>query len=132
MKILSIDPGKTTGVCRADLDLKVICLCSLGMKEALILLRSFRSIDLVIVEASPQKTDNAVQREFHHRIMDWAKGSGFPYLNITPGAWKPVAKARKWAHPEALDQHQEDAYNILRYHIWEVFRKDIGVMRCLE
>lgn len=135
MKLLSIDPGKTTGIAYADLDKKSVFLIAVrDIKNLYVILSHIKlnDIDLTIVESSPSLHPDREQDTFHANLLNWLQVNGFRCIQVSPGTWKPVAKARGWDHPSALTQHESDAYNMIRHHVWTVFKKDIGELRCQD
>lgn len=48
---------------------------------------------------------------------------------ITPGSWKPFSAAQGWNHPEAKTQHEMDAYNLARFFLLLQSKIDIEVIQ---
>lgn len=131
MLYLAIDPGDTTGLClvhyfqTAPFN-KIKSLISLPWEDAQ--KQVYDWVDyapdiFLIFERSPEWKATSQQKEKVLWVTNIGKHlfevMGTPsFCVLSPGDWKPVAKARKWKHPKAKDQHQADAFNLFRYYIW--------------
>lgn len=117
MKILSIDPGQSTGICIYDSTDEHIELDTLTPLETEELLsdNTLRP-DVIIIETSP--IHGAVrQYVLVQRLCILAGSRCEKLVTVTPGLWKPLAKARNWANHCALDNHQRDAYFMLKWYM---------------
>lgn len=129
MKILSFDPGETTGIASVDTETKTCELRSWKVDPDTWVYVT-EDIDLILIEAHPANTNNHEQTRIYGMIFDSILASELPYIVIHQSSWKPIAKALKWRHPEAKSDHEQDAYNLVRYHLYNVFNKDIGAYKC--
>jgi len=138
MIYLSVDPGETTGICVAKYSvgwphswIEALISCPWeGAKERITTYVSLFPDTFLIVERSPKWKVDPTQSE----RVNWTIGVGKELYEImstpsicilSPGDWKPIAKARHWKHPAAKDQHQIDAFNLFRYYIWRKYRHEI-------
>lgn len=120
MKIISVDPGQTTGIAiaewdevsrptiRKQLSVNEMQACSAVLGEG---------ADVVVIERPPSRAGN-VNLAFDTTIRDLNALSGATRLVIfSPGDWKPFARSQDWdKSAPGSDQHQKDAYNLLRYY----------------
>jgi hypothetical protein len=117
MIIMSVDPGDTTGIFVYD--------TATGEKRYLIITADSiaNSVKMInpswlIVERKPQNEQwNQILRNQYDKITGvLPEGLNYELKLITPGIWKPVAKAMGWK-VTGVSQHVKDAYNILRYAV---------------
>ena len=133
MKILSIDPGETSGMCMATLDADVFTvdnLESLPYENLLDLIRlgEITDVEFMLVETYPvmSRTTDQITKVLKICIL---VEELFPMVKlriIYPSHWKYMAKTSKWKVPTGQDQHQKDAYNIMRFFIKDLYNLDTG------
>ncbi len=143
MLYLSVDPGDVTGICVAYWSDKpypshIDLLDSAPWDVAWWRIQNLLSnnpLIYTIVERSPQYKGEVKQLEKVQLIIDLAELTGEvaeleqPKLCVlAPGDWKPVAKARKWKHPAARNNHEADAFNLFRYYLWRTRRIEIDYL----
>lgn len=137
MLYLAIDPGDTTGICFTSFDPagirnEMYMLDSQpwgDAKKTIIKLSRLWTVRM-IVERSPQWKATEKQLSKVRWIINLGKvlskhNGEVSVAILSPGDWKPIAKARMWRHPEAKDKHQIDAYNLFRYYVWRNFRVEV-------
>jgi hypothetical protein len=113
MRAIAIDPGHTTGY--AIYDGEIVLIDSLSAEEFIKLLRNSDSWYSVFLESTPVLSSNNSQSFIHHSIEQEIMCRTTLIQFISPGVWKPFARAMAWRVPLAVNQHEKDAYNILRY-----------------
>lgn len=130
MIIISFDPGKSTGFARVDfnrfqnkVDLRFVATfysCEETIEQSAL---QIALADLIIIEKPPVnlRTGSDIEKVFT-TLSRLIKN---PEL-IYPASWKPIAKAQKWKCKLAKNNHEEDAYNLIRWYILKIFREDIG------
>jgi hypothetical protein len=116
--IACIDPGENTGIVVFDLAKHQVILSSaVSIDECDKLLDCF-SIDSLILEKKPAHDTWSDQlRSGYFLLQKWARIKGIPIHLITPGIWKPIAKANSWKSKSCKTQHEKDCMNMLRYWI---------------
>lgn len=131
MIVMSVDPGKSTGVCFVETthefeEVKVVYMATVKFPQVLFMI-SMDPPDLLIFETCPQygSNDQALRVEELRQIALLHKVES---LEVTPGNWKPFARANSWTNSVANSDHERDAYDILRWTILSKFGKDIGVV----
>jgi len=142
MVIVGLDPGISTGFCRLDQIEKSLgifvatefqTLSYSNLREFLV--SGLMTADVVVIERLPTYS---LTSELMH-ILDVVHDSirqhklsvetlhgevkVFDVKQISPGEWKPVAKARKWESSKARNQHERDAYCIAQYYVWTNLEK---------
>ena len=136
MKLLAVDPGETTGMCIVELDgpdPTLRALDSIPFEDMLGLIRDgeMANLDYMVIETFPTMTRTTEQIEKVLRISILMEEL-FPTVKlriIQPSWWKYMAKNGKWKVPQALDQHSADAYNIMRFFIYDLYNIDVGELK---
>jgi hypothetical protein len=122
VEIISIDPSaEATGIIRwKDTEHAITTLAltaTIGGAEAwlgLVLHSGFVGNILVERPAQGPGADPHTYEAFL-RILRLCDERDQPTVVISPGEWKPVAKARKWRGLDVWGPHANDAYLMLRY-----------------
>lgn len=133
LSFLAIDLGFNTGIAFVayDFDTQVVAYSEtktiIRMNMADISELIVKS-DTVILEKMPQKMDR-VLAEKYGGVIAYMEQIAMPLVMILPAHWKPLAKARKWHLYGKRTQHEEDAYNMMRYHIMIKYGQDIGDLK---
>jgi hypothetical protein len=119
--LLVIDPGETTGVAVFELtatEHELVQLYS-ATWEMFRQLVGYYEPEFVVIEGMPEH-GSVLQRTKLHRLYEL-----FPNATwISPGAWKPIAKAQAWKVPMAETPHERDAYNLARFWAMKTGRQD--------
>lgn len=122
MKIISFDPGLSTGICVLDDRLQILRLQTLSsddLFESLEKIVDLERPDRAVMERLPVYMSSSLVTilEFIRRYLkeDQSLVSKSVLISVSPGEWKPIAKSRKWSVGIGSDQHQKDAYCIARY-----------------
>lgn len=133
MKLLAVDPGETTGMCIVELDgykVEVKVIDSIPYEDMLGLIRDgeMAKLEYMIIETFPTmtRTTEQIKKVLNISIL---MEELFPMVKlriIQPSWWKYMAKNGKWKVPTATDQHSKDAYNIMRFFIYDLYNLDIG------
>lgn len=131
MRIMTIDPGDTTGIVIASLsyasrdedpETALVTIkqawevAGESVVPELDKLHSFPNV--VVVERSPILSTNAKQNALFHQLLQFLSFfENTRIIVVSPGEWKPIAKAQRWSKTPPLhkSQHVQDAINILRY-----------------
>lgn len=111
-RIVSCDAGATTGVCVYE--------AGVFTTHVLDNIRDFAKFlepkpALVIVEASPL-FGNPAQLERVSQVIFLCDVRDVPVRLVSPGNWKPVAKAQGWKLSN-VTQHEQDAYCMIRHYL---------------
>lgn len=132
MRLFCIDPGEQTGVVIYHEPVNIFVLATVSL-EACTKDIQFLEPAIVIIENKPKFHDwnDKLVGDFA-TLRDVCSEVGSEMIFITPGLWKPIAKAQKWRVPRAKTPHEKDAYNILRYFFFSHFKLDIGEDICLH
>lgn len=109
MRILSIDPGYTTGIAILDEDGAIessITVTHKGLFRNGFLnhLIAIAKPDVVLIEELPQNLVSVEMRELHSHISNWFKVAGFRVESIKPAQWKGLVQ-----RVEIPGQHARDA-----------------------
>jgi hypothetical protein len=120
IRIIGIDPGYSTGIVMIEItndDSRILTHTTIEgkspIKYIIDLLYSFPT-SKVIIERAPDFGDpsQAVRvNKITTAIMEINRDIVF----ISPGEWKPIARASNWSYPTANSQHEKDAYCIAKY-----------------
>lgn len=108
MRVVSFDPGHTTGVAVFDEDGAWVMGLTVG--SPVLGDRLFQGIvkmarpDAIIVESPPQFSRDPQTDSNYHAIKEWFLRAGFTVYEVNPGQWKGMVA------PEKISgQHQIDA-----------------------
>lgn len=123
MTIVSIDPGVTTGVAVRGSERGGTFLISYHMSDLEGILPLIWLAHTVLIETIPGNLIPPISSNAYPRMLELLLD--VECIRISPGHWKPIAKKLEWKVPAAKDQHQKDAYNMLRYWIRSTLEKDI-------
>ena len=124
MKIIVIDPGEANGLVAWEVGESPMFLMESNSSDMYDFLIENKA-DIVVVEDSAQLGD-AEQLIRVGLLLQWLRrNSECEVVRITPGEWKPIAKARNWK-VNSISKHTKDAYNILRYYLLSQEKIDIG------
>lgn len=131
MWIVGIDPGVNTGIVIAEKlsnnNYKVVYKTVYGANTPDILGLRDRVQKLVadtvfVVEAPPQFSTNSGTQYRYNVLIDQLHDLIHAPSNrlrvVSPGEWKPIAKAQRWARPVGWTRHEVDAYNLIRYYLY--------------
>jgi hypothetical protein len=131
MRIVAIDPGHTSGICVAELDtfarhtiLKQLYSWTWDWDQFPQVFTGYEA-DMYIVEGIPHFNPHPAQAHRYNETLRMLRGA----FIIDPPQWKPIAKAQSWKHPDADTQHENDAYNLLRFWYLTTYRADLGIAR---
>jgi hypothetical protein len=113
--VLAIDPGETTGTAILSLKDFSVFIASYSIDALLRSLTEMPYLDLILIEGTPAFSSNKDQNILHSRVSEVVMSLNVTYYVVYPGAWKPIAKAQGWKVPQAVNQHEKDAFNILRH-----------------
>lgn len=124
MRVLSIDPGMTTGIAVYDEDGNLECSMAVTLKglhrNGLFgYLVSQAKPDITLIEALPINNVTPEIRMIHSHITQWFKIAGYPVELIRPSQWKGLAK-----RVEIPGQHARDAATMAA---WWLAQKGIKV-----
>lgn len=127
MKILAIDPGVTCGVARFDSNIKATYISSYSYKDFMKKLRVSKPFDEIFIEGIPALSPNIIQVKIISEILlECSKLSSKVYI-IYPGEWKPISRAQHWNIIIADNQHEKDAFFILKFCAMKTMNIDISV-----
>jgi hypothetical protein len=117
MKIMSVDPGITTGIFFFD----TVTEEKWGREVPASIMDEVvehAKPEFLIVERKPynEKWDIVLRKQYENITVMLPAKLDITLKLITPGLWKPVVKAMKWK-VTGVSQHVKDAYNILRYAV---------------
>lgn len=126
MRVIAIDPGASTGIAIINLfPLKLKELCTVPLAQIEFQLTLFEP-DVIVIEKEPAfgvREQSALVRDIMLKCSQLTQAR---IEFILPMEWKPIAKAKEWQQKAGQDQHQKDAYNMLRFYIFKNFNQDIG------
>lgn len=129
MRIIAIDPGVNTGIAIVNLfPLKLIELCTVPLSGIEFQLSLFDPTD-IIIEKEPftgTKQQTLLVGEIFRKCKIITEAD---IHYIYPSEWKVIAKAKEWKQSAGIDQHQKDAYNMLRFFVLKKFNQDIGELQ---
>jgi hypothetical protein len=131
MNIIAFDTGMSTGIALvsrhwmnySNVFLKTVDELELSEFLSVLEMRSYnKRIDKVIIEKIPLSSQWILQRIYNrsHSVFNPST-----ICEIYPARWKPFAKAQNWTCSLAKTQHEEDAYNMLRYYIRTQLEKEL-------
>lgn len=129
MKLLSIDPGKTTGYCFYNLyDATIIYGQSLDYsinEELNDLFLKLSKNEKVIIEQPPAQGNDPKLVEFFGELLAKSKELNLEVITILPGNWKPWAKLFGTAANLLVkkQKHARDSWLMLFYYIC---KEDLG------
>lgn len=116
MKILSIDPGYTTGIAvleDGELESSITVtrkgLYRNGFFNHLV---SLSKPDVVVIEALPQNLVSSEMRTLHGFVTNWFKVAGYDVHLVNPGQWKGMV-----TRVEIPGQHARDAATMGRWWV---------------
>ena len=115
--VLVIDPGEDTGILGFNFSSKKVVYCmTIPIRDASGIVFAVSPKHL-IVERKPKFDDwpDDLATEYKSIINTTHSIKGCILHLITPGIWKPIAKARKWKDNFCYTQHEQDVCNIFRY-----------------
>lgn len=109
MRVLSIDPGFTTGIAIFNDSSELECAMSVTLKGLyrggfFNHLVSISRPDITLIEALPTQHIAPEMLEIHGRILQWFTIAGYPTEQIRPAQWKKLV-----ARVEIPGQHARDA-----------------------
>lgn len=141
--ILVVDPGQTTGLMVAEYDkslnqVKLLHSGTVNWDSTIIVVRElalkhlgYTPSEKMVIERAPSMANNIIQLG---RVLDTIDlGTELatkqrPKLTvqiISPGEWKPIAKARKWSTLIPLPTtHERDCLGMLFYTILRDYGKE--------
>jgi hypothetical protein len=124
--IYSFDTGESTGVARMDTKSCEVILQTISSSELLGLIqdKDFKP-DEVLIERIPESSKFELLLLFRS-VISVCTILGIPLTMIAPSQWKPIRDGRKWKCNSSSTVHEDDAYNILRYHLIRKSSWDIG------
>lgn len=129
MRVIAIDPGASTGIAIVNLfPLKLKELCTIPFDQIEFQLSLFEP-DTIVVEKEPAFGAREQSALVSSIINKCKKLTEAQIVAILPGEWKIIAKAKEWQQKEGKDQHQKDAYNMLRFYVLKNLNQDIGELR---
>jgi len=121
MIIISVDPGNQTGFVIFDTENASLCRFTLPLVEAYEFIGNI-IYDVMLIETMPLKdfgSDETLRSYYFYYIEK-------PNTRkISPGNWKPLAKAQEWDN-KGNTPHEKDAYNMLRFWYLVTYRIDLG------
>lgn len=113
MRILSIDPGYTTGIAIYDGELEA----SLTVTRKGLFLNGFLSNlvaiakpDVVLIEALPQNLVSSEMQKIHAYLTNWFEIAGYKPQSIKPSQWKNLTQ-----RVEIPGVHARDAATMARW-----------------
>ena len=115
MRVLSLDPGFTTGV--AVYDSEGNLECSMAVTRRGLHRRGFFGVlvsmaqpDIVLIEALPQNNVTSDMMAIHSYITQWFKIAGYTVETIQPVQWKNLT-----GRVEIPGQHARDAATMAKW-----------------
>ena len=126
MIVYSFDVGEQTGVSKYDTVENSVVLQTITLEElsGLIQDKDFNP-GLVIIERMPNLSSVKYMIAISE-IIKFCKKYDVKYELISPGQWKPLAKARRWKCLAASTDHESDSYLMLRYYSFTKHHLDLG------
>ena len=128
MKILSLDPGITTGYAILEPNGDLVesgNLCQEDLDDSILVALSSDTNISVVIEDIPIPTRSPMNRQLAE-IVSWLDYHFPKARKVSPGVWKtnlPVANLpipRKWEN-SGMTTHQKDAY---RMGVWFMLQKE--------
>lgn len=115
MRVLSIDPGFTTGIAVFDTDGHLECSMGVTLKGLhrngfFNHLISISKPDITLIEALPMNNVTPDMSAIHSHITQWFKIAGYEVESIRPAQWKGLAK-----RVEIPGQHARDAATMAKW-----------------
>ena len=133
MNIISLDFGESTGMVRYSHPSNYLTdsrtVTPNMAYEVVRMAAEMEVVETILVERFPRNTselDPDTITAYENTLRLWRVNPGLGVVLISPGEWKPVAKARKWKNKELKSKHERDAYNMMRYWFFSNKIMDIG------
>ena len=129
MRICGIDQGISTGIVVVDAKKGLMYNGTIRIEQlkfSLDLISKIGDIDEYVVERLPRTLGHPMGEidglvELITQPVD--------LVRISPGEWKPVAKAKGWLQDTNFEtQHEVDAYCMVRFHILKNTKFDAGIL----
>jgi len=116
----------STGIARIDTDSLDVTLQTLSVIEVIGLVQDSEfKADKIILEKIPASSMFELLLLYNNLIFE-CRRLNIEYVSIAPSQWKPLRNGRNWKCALASTPHEQDAYNLLRYHLLFNLNKDIG------
>lgn len=117
MRVLSIDPGFTTGIAIYDSEGNLECSMAVTLKGLhrngfLGHLISVAKPDITLIEAMPTNNITADMMAIHSHISQWFRIAGYPVETIRPSQWKNLVE-----RVEIPGSHARDAATMATWWI---------------
>lgn len=129
MRILSIDPGKTTGWCLTETHGDVYHVLECGVSESYSVPERVDSIlkegrlDLVVIEQPPAHGNSPDLLHLFGAVRALAQAlHNEPIRTPMPGHWKPWAKKTNPYKPQGLRTKP--------IHVWDAYRMSLFALMC--
>lgn len=121
LRIVALDIGGTTGVAFYDLECKRMTCCSSSNVNDIFPMLKIIQPDVLILERFPNAILVSDEVAFaYDRARLWYQ----PFM-IFPGHWKPVMQARPSKFPDAKNQHEQDAVDMIRFYLFTKLKESI-------
>lgn len=124
MRVLSIDPGMTTGIAVFDTDGNLECSMAVTLKGLHRMgffqkLLSIAKPDITLIEELPLNNVEQDMRAIHSHITQWFVISSSPYESVKPAQWKGLVQ-----RVEIPGQHARDAATMAK---WWLAQKGVKI-----
>ena len=112
--IIAIDLGEITGIALYDPCCQFLVCSSLIYPVEVVPIINFLKPEVIILERFPHTRSLSIEIEtvYHNIVM---RDETTIY---SPGEWKPVMNNRRRKFLQAINDHEKDAINLIRYYIF--------------
>lgn len=126
MRVLSLDPGFTTGVAIYDTEGDLECSMAVTLKGLhrrgfFNHLISVSQPDITLIEALPTNNVTSDMMAIHSYITQWFKIAGYPVELIKPAQWKHLTD-----RVEIPGQHARDAATMAKWWIQNAQKETVN------
>jgi len=118
--LIALDVGEITGIAVLTFETGYADLRCASTKYSLQILPLLALLrpDVIILERIP--VNHSLEYEAEITYKNIARKA----FLVSPGDWKPVMKNRKWKSPQASNQHEQDAVDMIRYYLFITQKED--------